>query len=150
MAFAQPPIQQPNHVVLGVNGLPTNEHGSAVVKQDAAERNGIATNTGRMEALEMKGKLALSAASWLSKPENREKVKRTVREFRSRVAKDEGVQESRPEQPSPERSSTPERSSPQHGSGPEHGSSAERGSRQNPEPPRPERGDSAGHGRPQS
>lgn len=111
-------------------------------------RKAVGKAINRMEASEMKGKLAMSAASWLRKPENREKVKRTVREFRSRIARDEGAQQTQPSSPEP--GSTPDSSSRQQGSDPARGATAERESSQKPDPPRSEGGDSAGHGRPQS
>lgn len=44
----------------------------------------------------MKRKLAIIAAKWLGKRENREKVKRTASRFRSRMEQEKGPHETHP------------------------------------------------------
>lgn len=43
----------------------------------------------------MKGKLGAAAANWLRKPENRDKLKRTARDFKARIQEDERSDKSR-------------------------------------------------------
>lgn len=43
----------------------------------------------------MKRRLAIGGAKWLSKRENREKVKRTFRKFKSRIEQQERLHETR-------------------------------------------------------
>lgn len=53
----------------------------------------------------MKRKLAIAAAKWLTKHENREKVKSAARNFKSRIEQDHGLNETRAGSAKPEHAS---------------------------------------------